>query len=297
LGDESSKKIHAAATERYRLNTITSLDTPDGRTVSSHAEKAALLWEEYKERLGVTIQTEMYFDLGTLVTNHDLQSIDQPFTQEDIDLVIKHLPTDKAPGPDGFNGAFLKKCWPIIKHDIYQLCLEFFNDMGDIQCINKAFISLVPKVNNPSLVNEYRPTSLINCIIKIITKLLANRLQKVIIPLIHQNQYGFNKTITIQDCLAWAFEYIQQCHHSRRQIIILKLDFTKAFDTVEHSAILQMMQHLGFSDKWLAWTQKILETTSTSILLNGMPGKNIDCNRVVRQGDPLSPLLFVLAFF
>jgi hypothetical protein len=78
-------------------------------------------------------------------------------------------------------------------------------------------------------------------------------------------------------------------------VIILKLDFTKAFDTVEHSAILHMMQHLGFSDKWLAWTQKILETTSTSILLNGVLGKNIDCNRRVRQGDPLSPLLFVLA--
>jgi hypothetical protein len=76
LGDESSKKFHAAATERYRLNTITSLVTPDGRIVSSHAEKAALLWEEYKERLGVTIQTEMHFDLETLVTNHDLQSID-----------------------------------------------------------------------------------------------------------------------------------------------------------------------------------------------------------------------------
>jgi hypothetical protein len=272
------------------LNTITSLVTLDERIVSSHAKKAALLWEEYKERLGVTIQTEMHFDLETLVTNHDLQSIDHPFTQEDIDLVIKQLPADKALGPDGFNGAFLKKCWPIIKHGIYQLCLEFFNDMGDIQCINKAFISLVPKVNNPTSVNEYRPISLINCIVKTITKLLENRLQKVIIPLIHQNQYGFIKTRTIQDCLAWAFEYIHQCHHSRRQIIILKLDFTKAFDTIEYSTILHMMQHLGFSDKWLAWTQKILETTSTSILLNGVPGKNIDCNRGVRQGDPLSPL-------
>jgi hypothetical protein len=249
LMDECSKKIHAAATERYMLNTITSLVTLDERIVSSHAKKAALLWEEYKERLGVTIQTKMHFDFETLVTNHDLQSIDHPFTQEDIDLVIKQLPADKALGPDGFNGSFLKKCWPIIKHGIYQLCLEFFNDMGDIQCINKAFISLVPKVNNPTSVNEYRPISLINCIVKTITKLLGNRLQKVIIPLIHQNQYGFIKTRTIQDCLAWAFEYIHQCHHSRRQIIILKLDFTKAFDTVEYSTILHMMQHLGFSDK------------------------------------------------
>jgi hypothetical protein len=237
----------------------------------------------------------MHFNLGSLVSSHDLHQLDQPFTQEDIDMIMKHLPSDKAPGPYGFNGAFLKKCWPIIKQDVYQLCLEFFDSSGDIQCINNAFITLVLKVNNPSSVNDYRPISLINCIVKIITKLLGNRLQKVIIPLIHQNQYGFIKTRIIQDCLVWAFEYIHQCHHSKRQIIILKLDFTKAFDTVEHSTIIQLMQHLGFSEKWLTWTQKILETTFTSILLNGVPGKNISCNRGVRQGDPLSPLLFVLA--
>jgi retron-type reverse transcriptase len=173
--------------------------------------------------------------------------------------------------------------------------MDFFNNVGNIQCINTAYITLVPKVNNPTSVNDYRPISLINCIVKIITKLLGNRLQKVIIPLSHQNQYGFIKTRTIQDCIAWAFEYIHQCHHSKRQIIILKLDFTKAFDTIEHSAIIQMMNHLGFSEQWISRTQNILQTASTSILLNGVPGKSITCNRGVRQGDPLSPLLFVLA--
>jgi hypothetical protein len=112
------------------------------------------------------------------------------------------MPCDKAPGPDGFNGMFIKKCWHIIRNDIYELCLDFFNGVGDLQAINSSFITLVPKVNSATRINDFRHISLINNIVKIITKLLGDRLQSVIIPLVHQNQYEFIKIRTIQDCLA-----------------------------------------------------------------------------------------------
>jgi hypothetical protein len=170
---------------------------------------------------------------------------------KDIGNVITNMPVDKAPGPDGFNGVFLKKCWNIIREDIYQLCFDFFNGRVDLQAINSSFITLVPKVNSPSTVNDLRPISLINCVMKIITKLLGDRLQSVILSLIQKNQYAFIKSKTIQNCIAWAFEYIFQCMHSKQEIVILKLDFAKAFDTIEHSAILDMMKTLGFSKEWL----------------------------------------------
>ena len=209
LGDEGTKFFHAAATERYRLNTITSLETDDGRTVTNHNEKATLLLEEYKKRMGCSSNPTMLYNLSELIQpSDDLEHLSRPFSTLDIDKVIKQMLADKAPGPNGFNGLFLKRCWDIIKEDIYTLCFDFFNGTLDLESVNCSFITLVPKVHNPTSANDFRPISLLNRVLKIITKLLADRLQTKIIPLVHTNQYGFIKTRTIQDCLAWAYEYI-----------------------------------------------------------------------------------------
>jgi hypothetical protein len=113
--------------------------------------------------------------------------------------------------------------------------------------------------------------------------------------LIHKNQYGFIKARSIQDCLAWSLEYLHLCHQTWKEIVILKLDFEKAFDKVEHELMLQIMQTKGFPCRWLNWMKLVFGSGTSAVLLNGVPGKVFHCRRCVRQGDPLSPLLFVLA--
>ena len=99
-----------------------------------------------------------------------MEDLNSEFSQQEIDLVIKSLPNSHAPGPDGFNGIFIKKCWDIINGDFTRLFQDFYSSNIDLRSINSSIIALIPKKDNLETVDDFRPISLLNYSLKCITK-------------------------------------------------------------------------------------------------------------------------------
>ena len=119
-------KNQTVATECYRRNYISSLKTDDGSVVEDHAGKESVLFEACKTRMGQANPSPMKFNLDNLLKDEVLfATLAAPFTHNEIDAVVSAMPPDRAPGPDGFNGVFLKACWPILKEELYLLCRNF----------------------------------------------------------------------------------------------------------------------------------------------------------------------------
>jgi hypothetical protein len=120
---QAPKFFHANGTIRHRGNLITNLKDDTGNVVTSHVDKDNLIWESFKQRIGNSDFKHMLFDLSSIIQQHNgLDSIEDPFSTEEIDKVVKQLPNNKSPRPNGFSNEFIKKCWSTIKSDFYDLC-------------------------------------------------------------------------------------------------------------------------------------------------------------------------------
>jgi hypothetical protein len=199
-----------------------SLKLLDGSVVAEHDQNATILLNSIKDKLGCSEHGKMSFNLDTLIQSVIIADMYTPFSREEIDVLVKELTTDKAPGADGFNGMFIKHRWHIVKNDFYALYDVFYEGNLDLRSLNVSFITLVPKVSSPEIVNDYRPISHLGGSISLV---VANKVQRMITFLVHKKQYGFIKQRTSQDCLTWAFQYIYICHCSKKEIVTSKLDF------------------------------------------------------------------------
>jgi mannosylglycoprotein endo-beta-mannosidase len=295
-GDANTKFFHRKVNARRRKNFILKLRHNNG-WATSHEEKQNIAQLHFKTAIGHVNPRTISLNWSSLdLPTPNLAGLDDPFSEEEVKKAIFEMPSDKAPGPDGFNGKFFKACWDIIKVDVMAV-VQRFSDLRtrNLHWLNTANIVLIPKKDGAEEITDYRPISLIHGFAKIVAKVLSMRLAPRMNDIVSHAQSAFIKSRSIHENFLFVRNYARWLHRRKKASLLFKLDIRKAFDHVRWDYILELLQRLGFPPRFRDWIVALFGTSSSRILLNGVLGNPIMHGRGLRQGDPLSPLLFDIA--
>uniref|UniRef100_A0A803N4X8 Reverse transcriptase domain-containing protein n=1 Tax=Chenopodium quinoa TaxID=63459 RepID=A0A803N4X8_CHEQI len=189
--------------------------------------------------------------------------------EEDVKSSLWSIDDDKAPGPDGFSSKFFKASWDIIKSDICEAVLSFFDHGCLLKQVNNTFLTMVPKTEDAVYVSQFSPIACCNVLYKIISKLLCTRLKTVLPYLISENQSAFVEGRSILDNILVCQDMLKNYNNKRKAPrCTVKVDMRKAYDSVHWSFNKDMMVALNFPPQFVGWVMECV-TTPYSVMLNG----------------------------
>jgi len=207
---------------------------------------------------------------------------------------MKLMAKDKSPGPDGWTVEFFLSFFDSIGSEITDV-VEESRLKGEIyRPLNSTFIALIPKKDVLETFEDFRPISLCNCIYKIIAKVIAIRIVPILSRNISMEQFGFLDGRKIHEAIGVAQEVIHSVKLKKRKGAVLKIDLSKAYDRINWLYIRMLLTHLGFNYSFISWIMGCITNVSFAVLINGAASHFFNSQRGLRQGCPLSPLLFLL---
>ncbi|CAN6218645.1 unnamed protein product [Urochloa humidicola] len=298
-GDNNTYFFHKVANGKKRKNKIFSLQS-NGEVIEEENKILEHATGYYKNLFGPSDCPIMEMDSNCWseeekINIEENEFLTREFSEEEIKKVIDTTKHNTAPGPDHIPIEFYQACWSIIKADLMSMFDEFHKNELDLRRLNYGTITLIPKNKDANKIQQYRPICLLNVVYKIFTKALMLRLEKCMHKIINPAQTAFIKGRNIMDGILILHEVLHDTKQRKKEGLVLKLDFEKAYDKISWKFLMDCLRNRGFSDKWCSWIWEVMTSGTLSVKVNDKMGKYFMCGKGVRQGDALSPLLFNIA--
>eukprot|EP01018_Ginkgo_biloba_P022058 Gb_03022 [translate_table: standard] len=303
-GDENSKVFHQHANHRKNVNTIWKINREDRVEVTNFEDLARAGVSHFgkifkaEERVSIAEVVRLTSFFPSFVNEAENLSLLKEVSKEEVQAVLHSLQKEKRPGPDGWPVEFFMGFYDTVERDLLKVVEETRAHGKVLASFNTTFITLIPKADNPSSFEEYRPILLCNCIYKIVSKVIAMRVKKLLSKSISGEQFGFVEGRQIHEAIGVAQEGLHSIKTRRLKAVVAKIDLSKTHDRVSWLYLRMMLIHIGFCVPFVNWVMSCVSTVSFEVLINGaasvaegLSRAIIDAKRTRRDMEKLKEIL------